>query len=51
LLFVRRFQWVVPELASRVHQQNIIPAVHQAFVLAKSGAKSSVDEAVLRSGC
>ncbi|MFA6945173.1 MAG: tRNA (adenosine(37)-N6)-threonylcarbamoyltransferase complex transferase subunit TsaD [Pedobacter sp.] len=26
---------VIPELASRVHQQNIIPAVHQAISIAK----------------
>ncbi len=26
---------VVPELASRVHQQNIVPAVHQAISIAK----------------
>ena len=26
---------VIPELASRVHQQNIIPAVHQAIADAK----------------
>ena len=30
-----QFGGVVPELASRVHQQNIIPAVHQAIVEAK----------------
>lgn len=26
---------VIPELASRVHQQNIIPAIHQAIAVAK----------------
>lgn len=31
----QNFGGVVPELASRVHQQNIIPAVHQAILLAK----------------
>ncbi|MBC7653459.1 MAG: tRNA (adenosine(37)-N6)-threonylcarbamoyltransferase complex transferase subunit TsaD, partial [Oligoflexus sp.] len=30
---------VVPELASRVHQQNIVPAVHQAIVAAKINKK------------
>lgn len=30
---------VVPELASRVHQQNILPAVHQAIVAAKIDKK------------
>ena len=30
---------VVPELASRVHQQNIVPAVHQAIVQAKINKK------------
>ncbi|ADY52257.1 O-sialoglycoprotein endopeptidase [Pseudopedobacter saltans DSM 12145] len=30
---------VVPELASRVHQQNIIPAVHQAIAQAKINKK------------
>jgi N6-L-threonylcarbamoyladenine synthase len=30
---------VVPELASRVHQQNIIPAVHQAIIQAKVNKK------------
>ncbi len=30
---------VVPELASRVHQQNIVPAVHQAITVAKINKK------------
>ena len=30
-----KYGGVVPELASRVHQQNIIPAVHQAIAVAK----------------
>ncbi|MDB5013659.1 MAG: O-sialoglycoprotein endopeptidase [Daejeonella sp.] len=30
-----KYGGVVPELASRVHQQNIIPAVHQAIAAAK----------------
>ncbi|MFC5282991.1 tRNA (adenosine(37)-N6)-threonylcarbamoyltransferase complex transferase subunit TsaD [Pedobacter alpinus] len=30
---------VVPELASRVHQQNIVPAVHQAITAAKINKK------------
>ena len=30
---------VVPELASRVHQQNIIPTVHQAIIDAKISKK------------
>ena len=30
-----KYGGVVPELASRVHQQNIIPAVHQAIADAK----------------
>ena len=33
------FGGVVPELASRVHQQNIVPAVHQAIVAAKISKK------------
>lgn len=40
---------VVPELASRVHQQNIIPAVHQAFVLAKVN-KNHVDAVAFTRG-
>lgn len=34
-----KFGGVVPELASRVHQQNIVPAVHQAIVDAKIDKK------------
>ncbi len=34
-----QFGGVVPELASRVHQQNIIPAVHQAIAAAKIDKK------------
>lgn len=34
-----QFGGVVPELASRVHQQNIVPAVHQAIVAAKISKK------------
>ncbi len=30
---------VIPELASRVHQQNIVPAIQQALVLAKVNKK------------
>lgn len=30
-----RYGGVVPELASRVHQQNIVPAVHEAISVAK----------------
>ena len=26
---------VIPELASRVHQQNIVPAIQQALIIAK----------------
>ncbi|MCO4291858.1 tRNA (adenosine(37)-N6)-threonylcarbamoyltransferase complex transferase subunit TsaD [Solitalea sp. MAHUQ-68] len=33
------FGGVVPELASRVHQQNIIPAVHKAIIDAKVSKK------------
>jgi len=40
---------VVPELASRVHQQNIIPAVHQAFALAKVN-KNHVDAVAFTRG-
>lgn len=40
---------VVPELASRVHQQNIIPAVHQAFILAKVN-KNHVDAVAFTRG-
>lgn len=31
----QKYGGVIPELASRVHQQNIIPAVHEAISLAK----------------
>ncbi|MBC7655470.1 MAG: tRNA (adenosine(37)-N6)-threonylcarbamoyltransferase complex transferase subunit TsaD, partial [Oligoflexus sp.] len=34
-----KYGGVVPELASRVHQQNIVPAVHQAIVAAKIDKK------------
>ncbi len=34
-----QFGGVVPELASRVHQQNIVPAVHQAIAVAKINKK------------
>lgn len=34
-----QFGGVVPELASRVHQQNIVPAVHRAIVDAKIDKK------------
>lgn len=34
-LIHQNYGGVVPELASRVHQQNIIPVVHQAISLAK----------------
>jgi N6-L-threonylcarbamoyladenine synthase len=34
-----QFGGVVPELASRVHQQNIVPAVQQAIVAAKISKK------------
>jgi N6-L-threonylcarbamoyladenine synthase len=34
-----QFGGVVPELASRVHQQNIVPAVHQAIIAAKISKK------------
>ena len=30
------FGGVVPELASRAHQQNIIPTIHQSLALAKT---------------
>lgn len=36
----KQFGGVVPELASRVHQQNIIPAVHQAIAAAKIDKKA-----------
>ena len=35
----QQYGGVVPELASRVHQQNIIPAVQQAIILAKVNKK------------
>ena len=31
----QKYGGVIPELASRVHQQNIIPAVHEAISIAK----------------
>jgi N6-L-threonylcarbamoyladenine synthase len=34
-LIHQNYGGVVPELASRVHQQNIVPAVHEAISLAK----------------
>ena len=34
-LIHQNYGGVIPELASRVHQQNIIPAVHQAISVAK----------------
>jgi N6-L-threonylcarbamoyladenine synthase len=40
---------VVPELASRVHQQNIIPAVHQAIVKAKIN-KNNIDAVAFTRG-
>ncbi|WP_026904319.1 tRNA (adenosine(37)-N6)-threonylcarbamoyltransferase complex transferase subunit TsaD [Pedobacter glucosidilyticus] len=40
---------VVPELASRVHQQNIIPAVHQAIVAAKIN-KNQIDAVAFTRG-
>lgn len=40
----RRFGGVVPELASRAHQQNIIPVIHQA--LAESGIKKEQLDAI-----
>ena len=44
-----QFGGVVPELASRVHQQNIIPAVHQAIAAAKI-AKKDVDAVAFTRG-
>jgi N6-L-threonylcarbamoyladenine synthase len=40
---------VVPELASRVHQQNIIPAVHQAITQAKVN-KNQIDAVAFTRG-
>ena len=40
---------VVPELASRVHQQNIVPAVQQALLLAKV-SKNDVDAVAFTRG-
>jgi N6-L-threonylcarbamoyladenine synthase len=40
---------VVPELASRVHQQNIIPAVHQAIITAKIN-KNHIDAVAFTRG-
>ncbi|TWJ01423.1 N6-L-threonylcarbamoyladenine synthase [Mucilaginibacter frigoritolerans] len=40
---------VVPELASRVHQQNIVPAVHQALSIAKVN-KNDVDAVAFTRG-
>jgi N6-L-threonylcarbamoyladenine synthase len=40
---------VVPELASRVHQQNIIPAVQQAILNAKV-SKNDIDAVAFTRG-
>ena len=40
---------VVPELASRVHQQNIVPAVHQSLINAKI-SKSDIDAVAFTRG-
>lgn len=40
---------VIPELASRVHQQNIVPAVHQALKLSKIN-KSQIDAVAFTQG-
>jgi N6-L-threonylcarbamoyladenine synthase len=40
---------VVPELASRVHQQNIVPAVHQALLLAQVD-KNQIDGVAFTQG-
>jgi N6-L-threonylcarbamoyladenine synthase len=40
---------VVPELASRVHQQNIVPAVQQAFSIAKV-SKNDIDAVAFTRG-
>ena len=40
---------VVPELASRVHQQNIVPAVHQSLVNAKI-SKNDIDAVAFTRG-
>ncbi len=40
---------VVPELASRVHQQNIIPAIHQAIINAKVN-KNDIDAVAFTRG-
>lgn len=40
---------VVPELASRVHQQNIVPAVHQSIVNAKI-SKNDIDAVAFTRG-
>ena len=40
---------VVPELASRVHQQNIVPAVHQSIINAKIG-KNDIDAVAFTRG-
>ncbi len=43
------FGGVVPELASRVHQQNIIPAVQQALITAKV-SKNAIDAVAFTRG-
>ena len=40
---------VVPELASRVHQQNIVPAIHQALINAKVN-KNDIDAVAFTRG-
>src|SRR5438445_1899139 len=40
---------VVPELASRVHQQNIVPAVHQSLINAKI-SKNDIDAVAFTRG-
>src|SRR5688572_28685482 len=44
-----KFGGVVPELASRAHQQNLIPVVEQAFLTANI-AKSTLDAVAFTRG-
>lgn len=45
----QNFGGVIPELASRVHQQNIVPAVHQALLDAKV-TKKDIDAVAFTRG-
>jgi N6-L-threonylcarbamoyladenine synthase len=47
--YTKLYGGVVPELASRVHQQNIVPAVQQALLNAKV-SKNDIDAVAFTRG-